>query len=90
MYHMYLYHFTQITLKIQPVFKLLQNPRTILKRAIVVTRSMLFCLSARLDLANCTLLLYRYSLLTLFEVFKTHLGGQTYKKNRELSTIFMP
>ena len=92
MYHMYMYlcHFTQITLKIRPVFKILQKPRTILKRAIVATLSMLYYLSARLASANCTLSLYmyHYSLWTLFEVFKTHLGGQTYKKTENYQWFF--
>ena len=47
--------------------------------------------SARLDSANYitpSLLLYRYSLRTLFEVLKTHLGGQAYKKPEDYQEFF--
>ena len=84
--YMHLYHFTQITLKIQPVFKLLAKASHNSEEG--DCSHPIDASSAWLDSANCTnsphkmTFLYRYPLRTLFEVLKTHLGGQTYTKRR--------
>ena len=85
MYRMYLYHFTQITLKIQPVFKLLQKPHTILYQ-----RDRRFVSAVRFSKLYITppLFQHHYSLRTLFEVLKTHLGGQTYQKCENYEGFF--
>ena len=92
--YMYLYHFTQITVKIQPVFKLL---------AIASHNSEegdcshpIDASSAWLDSANCTnsphkmTFLYRYPLRTLFEVLKNPFRRSNLQKKHQLSRIFLP
>ena len=90
--YMYLYHFTQITVKIQPVFKLL---------AIASHNSEegdcshpIDASSAWLDSANCTnsphkmTFLYRYPLRTLFEVLKNPFRRSNLHKTENYQGFF--
>ena len=89
--YMYLYHFTQITLKIQPVFKLLakasHNEEGDCSHPIDAS-------SAWLDSANCTnsphkmTFLYRYPLRTLFEVLKNPFRRSNLHKTENYQGFF--
>ena len=82
---MYLYHFTQITLKIQPVFKLLAKASHNSEEG--NCSHPIDASSGWLDSSNCTnsphkmTFLYRYPLRTLFEVLKNPFRRSNLHKN---------